>query len=358
MSLALSIRRARASASIFSSAWKFSTRIRRTTSRARVSSRTSASLRPTSRLTTASDIRPATSSLRAMPEETGYTDANRGVKHNYPENRSKLAVEAGEKQAKPGAFPGQALDLDAATVGLGEGLHEAEAEPQTPGGRRLRMGDPHVLVEDAGQLLSRDADAIVLDRHLDHSRVVRRRTGRHVDSTAPRRVLHRIGQEVLHHTIQRVRIHLDGRPGRAGGPAEAVAAMLGREQLDVALQPRVEIDRPAGQRAGARGRAVHLFRQLLGEPLLAQRESRVLHGEPDVQGQLVGPRPRGAWQLGDPLDRDCADDAGPRHERQRDPAQRTRSRQLVDAEAGIVEQVQARDRLAAGPRVGGWGLAI
>src|SRR4029450_3856821 len=160
MSLALSIRRARASASIFSSAWKFSTRIRRTTSRARVSSRTSASLRPTSRLTTASDIRPATSSLRAMHEETGYTDANRGVKHNYPENRSKLAVEAGEKQAKPGAFPGQALDLDAATVGLGEGLHEAEAEPQTPSGRRLRMGDPHVLVEDAGQLLSRDADAI------------------------------------------------------------------------------------------------------------------------------------------------------------------------------------------------------
>src|SRR4029453_15977583 len=247
MSLALSIRRARASASIFSSAWKFSTRIRRTTSRARVSSRTSASLRPTSRLTTASDIRPATSSLRAMPEETGYTDANRGVKHNYPENRSKLAVEAGEKQAKPGAFPGQALDLDAATVGLGEGLHEAEAEPQTPGGRRLRMGDPHVLVEDAGQLLSRDADAIVLDRHLDHSRVVRRRTGRHVDSTAPRRVLHRIGQEVLHHTIQRVRIHLDGRPGRAGGPAEAVAAMLGREQLGVALQQRVEIDRLGAQ---------------------------------------------------------------------------------------------------------------
>src|SRR4030095_4287988 len=187
MSLALSIRSARGSASICSSAWKFSTRIRRTTSRARVSSRTSASLRPTSRLTTASAIRPATSSLRAMPEETGYTAANGGVKHNYPENRSKVAVRAGEKQAKPGAFPGQTLDLTAATGGPGEALHEAEPEPQTPGGRRLRMGDPHVLVEDAGQLLGRDADAVVLDRHLDHSRVVGRRTGRHVASHGPGR---------------------------------------------------------------------------------------------------------------------------------------------------------------------------
>jgi hypothetical protein len=41
-----------------------------------------------------------------MPEETGYTDLTGGVKHNYTENRSKLAVEAREKQAKPGAFPG------------------------------------------------------------------------------------------------------------------------------------------------------------------------------------------------------------------------------------------------------------
>src|SRR4030095_4944387 len=133
MSVGLFIRRARASASIFSSAWKFSTRIRRTTSRARVSSRTSASLRPTSRLTTASALRPATSALRAMPEETGYTAANGGVKHNYPENRSKVAVGAGEKQAKPGAFPGQTLDLDAATVGLGEGPYAAGAAPRTPG---------------------------------------------------------------------------------------------------------------------------------------------------------------------------------------------------------------------------------
>src|SRR6188474_1192706 len=243
MSLALSIRRARASASIFSSAWKFSTRIRRTTSRARASSRTSASLRPTSRLTTASAIRPATSSLRAMPEETGYTAPNGGVKHNYTENWSKVAVRTREKQTESGPFAGQALHFDAAAVSLGQGLHEAQPEPQTPGRHRLGMGHPHVLVEDAGQLLGRDTDAVVLHRHLDHPRVVRRRTRRYVDAAAPWRVLHRIGQEVLHHSIQRVGIRLDGRAGRAGGPAEAVAAVLGREQLDIALQQRVEIDR-------------------------------------------------------------------------------------------------------------------
>jgi len=31
-----------------------------------------------------------------MPEETGYTAAIWGVKHNYTENRSKVGVEAGK----------------------------------------------------------------------------------------------------------------------------------------------------------------------------------------------------------------------------------------------------------------------
>src|SRR5262245_28064776 len=178
MSCALSIRRVRASASIFSSDWKFSTRMRRTTSRARVSSRTSASLRPTSRLTTASAIRPASSSRRAMPEEAGYTDRDGGVKHNYTENRSKVAIRPGQKQAESGPLSGQALHLDPAPVGLGQRLDEAQSEPEPSRRDGLGMGHAHVLVEDPGKLIGRNPDAVVLDGHLDHAGLIRSRARR------------------------------------------------------------------------------------------------------------------------------------------------------------------------------------
>src|SRR5512134_3229184 len=157
------MRRVRASASIFSSAWKFSTRIRRTTSRARASSRTSASRRPTSRLTTASAIRPAISSPRAMSEGTGYTPAKEGVKYNYMENRSKVPVERGQQQPESRSFSRQAVHLDTPAMSLRQCLDEAQAEAQTTGGRGLRVGNPHVPVEDAGELLGGDPHAVVLD---------------------------------------------------------------------------------------------------------------------------------------------------------------------------------------------------
>src|SRR4029077_4098555 len=173
------MRRVRASASIFSSAWKFSSRMRRTTSRALVSSRTSASFRPTSRLTTASAIRPATSSRRGMPEETAYTAPRGGVKHNYPENRSKVAVHLGQKQPESRALAGKAVHLDPPAVRLGQGLHEAQPEPEPAGTRRVWVRHAHVLLEDPGQLLGRNSHPVVLDRHLDHARPIRGRARRH-----------------------------------------------------------------------------------------------------------------------------------------------------------------------------------
>src|SRR5260370_12378277 len=104
-------------------------RIRRTTSRARVSSRTSASFRPTSRLTTASAIRPATSSRRGMPEETGYTASREGVKHNYTENRSKVAIYLGQEQAEAGALAGEAVHLAPSAMPLAQGLHPSDPHP-------------------------------------------------------------------------------------------------------------------------------------------------------------------------------------------------------------------------------------
>src|SRR5512144_2828206 len=217
--------------------------MRRTTSRARVSSRTSASLRPTSRLTTASAIRPATSSRRAMPEVTGYTSVNRGVKHNYTENRSKVAIHLRQKQAESRAFPGETVDLHPAAVGLGESLHQAQAEPEAPGCGGLGMGNAHVLVEDPGQMLGGDPDPVVLDRDLHHARPVRRRARGYDHATAARGVLHRVGQQVLHHPIERVRIGVQREAGRGSRPLEPMLSVLGREELDVALEQRVEVDR-------------------------------------------------------------------------------------------------------------------
>src|SRR5262245_43466826 len=301
MSLALSIRRVRASASIFSSAWKFSTRMRRTTSRARVSSRTSASLRPTSRFTTASAIRPATSSRRAMPEETGYTDPKRGVKHDYTENRSKLAVGAREKQAESGALPGQTLHLDPAPVGLGQRLHETQPESQTSGSRRLGIGHAHVLFEDARQLLRRNADTLVLYRHLDHAGIIRRPPGGNVDPPALWRVLHRIGQEILHHAVQCVGIRVDGHPGPAGRPAEAVIVMLGGEELDVALHQRVEIDGLGAELERTAGLDAREVEQLSHDPAqrarlgveVHQTSARRLRRERGAKEQLTEALQRG-----------------------------------------------------------------
>src|SRR5258708_4944781 len=247
-------------------------RIRRTTARARVSSRTSGSFRPTSRLTTASAIRPATSSRRGMPEETGYTASREGVKHNYPENRSKVAIYLGQEQAEAGALAGEAVHLDPTAMRLGQGLHQAEPEPKPARGGRVGMGHAHVLVEDPGELLGRDRlDAREIQQRADDA-AEGARLGVEVDEAAVRLLGRQRGAEQqLAEPLER-------------GQRRSQLVGDHREKLGLGL---VELPQPARRR-------LDLFRELLREALLAQRESRVLHRQADVHRELLGGRAAGA----------------------------------------------------------------
>src|SRR5262245_66531943 len=132
----------------------------RTTSRARASSLISTSFRPTSRFTTASAILPAISSRLAMsPIET--TRSRQKVSSELAEISVKSGLSPGQEHSEARAFPRQALDLDAAAVGMREPSDEAQAEAQPRSRCRLRIGNANVGVEDTREGLCGDADAVV-----------------------------------------------------------------------------------------------------------------------------------------------------------------------------------------------------
>ena len=64
--------------------------------------------------------------------------------------------------------PGRLLDLDGPAVRLHDALAEAQAQAVAAGLPRARAVDPEERLEEPGQVLVRDAGAVVLDPHPDH----------------------------------------------------------------------------------------------------------------------------------------------------------------------------------------------
>src|SRR5712692_6730185 len=96
-----------------------------------------------------------------------------GVKPKCSENRVKLTLSARQKDAKPGAVSGKALALHRPSMGLGQSPDQPQTEPQSADGRRFGMRDADIAVENARQMLGRDANAIVFNSELDHPGPVR-----------------------------------------------------------------------------------------------------------------------------------------------------------------------------------------
>src|SRR5215467_4372837 len=251
MSLAWSRSSVLTSDSIFASARKFSERMCRTTSRARASSLIPTSFLPTSRFTTASAILPAISSRLAMsPIET--TRSRQKVSSELAEILAESGLLPGQEHPEARAFARQALDLDAAAVGMREPPHEAQAEAQPGCRRRLRIGNANVGVEDAREGLSGDADAVVLHGELDHLRLVGGLACLDAHAPAARRVLDGVRQEVLEHPVHSVAVGAEGRK-LPSLPFELMPRMLGGEDLDVGLDHGAQVDGHALQRGAATG---------------------------------------------------------------------------------------------------------
>src|SRR5215470_19122978 len=240
MSLAWSRRSVFTSPSIFSSARKFSAKTCRTTSRARDSSLISASFLETSRLTTASAIRPATSSRLGMSRiET--TRSDRRVSSELAEKSTKSGLSAGQEHAEPRALAGQALDLDAAAVSVREPADEAQAQAKPGCGGRLRIGHAHIRIKDARERLGGNPNPVVFHGKLDHAGPVLSETGFHAHPATTGRILDGVGQEVLEHAVHRVSIGAECRDGGGARPVEMVAWVLGREDLDVGFDDAAQI---------------------------------------------------------------------------------------------------------------------
>ena len=115
----------------------------------------------------------------------------------------------------------RAARLDRSAVQLDELAHEREADPEAVLAIE-RPVDAREEIEDLGELLGRNADAVVFHGHPEH---VVRRADRHLDSAARRRVLGRIADQVgedLHEPLA-VRLQLD----RGGRHADLQAMSLG-----------------------------------------------------------------------------------------------------------------------------------
>src|SRR5712692_11460061 len=96
-----------------------------------------------------------------------------GVKPKCLENRVKLTLSGRQKDAKPGALSGKALDLHRPSMGLGQSPDQPQTEPQSADSRRFGMPDADIAVANARQMLGRDANAIVFHGKLDHPGPVR-----------------------------------------------------------------------------------------------------------------------------------------------------------------------------------------
>ena len=103
-------------------------------------------------------------------------------------------------------------------------LHDRKPETDTHALRAVRV-DLVVLIEDALELVLRDADAGVLDRDRESLLVLRARDG----NGAAVRVLDRITDEVLQHLIEQDAIRRDDCAGRLEFEQQAVSASGGVE---------------------------------------------------------------------------------------------------------------------------------
>ena len=99
-----------------------------------------------------------------------------------------------DRERERGALADFGLDFDVAAVEFDELARDVEAEPRpllAAGGARAGLG---VLVEDVGEVVGRDADAVVGDADADPARRLGARV--ELDAAASGRELQRVRDEV------------------------------------------------------------------------------------------------------------------------------------------------------------------